>query len=51
MVGGLGGPPALAELSKFEVIGPGIIGRAVRAAQRRYFDPPNLQGVSGKWDR
>jgi hypothetical protein len=30
------------ELKRCGEIGPGSVGRAIRAVQRQYFDPPNL---------
>lgn len=40
-----------AELSRFEIIGPGTVGRVCASAQRRFFAAPSLRGASGKWNR
>jgi hypothetical protein len=36
-----------------QVIGPGVLHRAIVAAQRQHFDPPNYLGGSGtpRWSR
>ncbi len=38
-----------AELSRHLEIGPGIIARVTAAAQKRYLNPPSLQGIGGKY--
>jgi hypothetical protein len=37
-----------AELAKYPMVGPGIIARVCAQTQRKFFDPPNLNGA-GKY--
>ena len=39
------------ELGKFRDLGPGLVGRVAREAQKRYFAPPSFQGDRSKYGR
>ncbi|MGX1352476.1 uncharacterized protein (DUF2249 family) [Bradyrhizobium elkanii] len=40
----------IGELGKYELLGPGIVGRVVRDVQRRHLAPKMSHNGVGKWD-